>query len=281
MYHNARIKAYNDQLRELFGLAMKYKCIVEKKSDYSMSNLFECVYTKPFQVEPFVARYNMQLQEQRPNLGEIKRCINDLKALLEQGLDKEGARDIFASSSQDVALDNFIRSPELVKRIREEVNKYTAIEAQIAVLDSVLSGFQDEEKLLDQFVEAMYTGTIVKRGAVYVYDRNEEEDDWEPFVNLTKVNKYVEFTIFDHFRKLDAKRKAMIARKSERRNQDMVASEEKVAELIRKLDEMGVSMTEAKSDLEFTRDELINGEEVYGFYRKAAAKVSELSRNLK
>ncbi|WP_409344072.1 tubulin-like doman-containing protein [Paenibacillus sp. MBLB4367] len=281
MYLNPRIKAYNAQLRELFDLALKYQCIVEKKSDYSMSNLFECVFTKPFQVEPFVARYNMQLQEQRPNLGEIKRCINDLKALLEQGLDKEASRDIFASSNTEVATDNFIRSPELVKRIREEVNKYTAIEAQIAVLDAVLSGYQDEEKLLDQFIEAMYTGTIVKRGAVYVYDRSDEEDDWEPFVNLTKVNKYVEFTIFDHFRKLDAKRKAMIARKSERRNQDMVASEEKVAELVRKLDEMGVSMGEARSNLEFSRDELVNGEEVYGFYRKAAAKVNELSRNLK
>ena len=125
----------------------------------------------------------------------------------------------------------------------------------------------------------MYTGTICKKGALYVYDKDEEEEAWEPFVNLMKVNKHAEFVIFDQLRSLEPKRMSSLKRKADRRSDAMTMSEDTSA-LIGKLDEIAAAFQEAKNDLEYDRDQYVNGEELYHFYKKVWAKVNDMRKTL-
>lgn len=78
--------------------------------------------------------------------------------------------------------------------------KYDALAAKSAELEALVHQHLDEDKWLDQFIEALYTDTITKKGALYVYDRDEDEDAWEPFANLMKERSYVEYAVYRHFR---------------------------------------------------------------------------------
>ncbi len=51
--------------------------------------------------------------------------------------------------------------------------------------------------------------------------------------------------------------------------------------LVGKLDELYQTFIEAREQLEYERMELVNGEEVYRFYRETAAKLNELRKRLK
>ena len=155
----------------------------------------------------------------------MKRAWTELKRLLNEGLERVGSKDIFNSINEDMAKENLIRSPEMIRIVREELKKYAAIAAKITEFEFLISDNQNEEKWLDQFIEALYTGTITKKGALFVYDRDPEEDSWEPFANLLKSVNDVEYEVYKHFRQLDEKA-ATSLRKSSRRDQELTASED-------------------------------------------------------
>ena len=133
---------------------------------------------------------------------------------------------------------------------------------------------------MDQFIEILYTDSIIKKGALYVYDRDEEEDAWEPFANLMKERSYVEYAVYRHFRELDEKSRSVLLRKAARRATEMTAAED-VTPLLYKLEGLYVSFLEARDSLEYERVEHENGDEMYGFYKSMTSKLGSIRRKLK
>ncbi|UHA75107.1 tubulin-like doman-containing protein [Paenibacillus sp. 481] len=279
-YVNSRVQDYNGRIRAAFDKALELKVIVEKGVDHNTSNRFEVKFTKPFDLAKVLGGYDMQLQASKPNLGEVKRAFIDLKRMLTDGLEPEATKDIFGSINEELAKENLIRTPELIDRVREELAKYEAIRAKAAELEQVLSLHQDEEKLQDQFIEALYTGTICKKGALFVYDRDPEEEAWEPFANLMKIRSYVEFEVYEQFRALDEKSRSTLMRKATRRAGELTASED-VTPLLEKLEELYSAFLEARDSLEYEKVELANGEEAYQFYKQLVTKLNAIRRKLK
>ncbi|MCC8433290.1 tubulin-like doman-containing protein [Brevibacillus sp. M2.1A] len=278
-YQNGRIKAYNAKVRELFDRAVRYGVIREKGSDSKTSNRYESIVTKPFSLATFLAKHQAQGDATKLSPGEIKRVLVELKGFMRDGLEQEFTRDVFGSINEEMAKENLIRYPEQIRLIEQEVSKYEEIEAKIQELEQIVGAIKDEEELVTRFIEALYTGTICKRGALYVYDKDEEEDAWEPFINLMKVNKHVEFAIYEKFRALDHKSMATIQRKAAKRS-DAMTSAEDTQQLLAKLEEIATAFQETKNDLEYDRDEYVNGEELFQFYKKVWSKVNDMRKTL-
>ncbi|MEK3746396.1 tubulin-like doman-containing protein [Brevibacillus sp. FSL K6-0770] len=276
-YQNDRIRAYNAKVRELFDRGLRYGSIREKGDDSKTSNRYECVVTKPFSVAAFLDKHQGGNAKLSP--GEIKRALAELKGFMRDGLPAETVRDIFGSINEELAKENLIRSPQLIRLLEEEDRKYAEIEAKIQELEQIVNAIQGEEEILTRYIEALYTGTICKRGALYVYDKDEEEEAWDPFVNLMKVNKHVEFAIYEKFRALDHKSMATLQRKATKRS-DAFVTAENTEQLLNKLDEIATAFQAVKNDLEYDRDEYVNGEEMYQFYKKVWAKVNDMRKTL-
>jgi hypothetical protein len=279
IYYNDRVKKYNDSLASIFDKAINYNCIRAKKSEDSANNRYECVVTKPFEIEEYISSYNMKTNKDQPNFSEMKRCLKDLKKLLEEGIEKDYCKDIFDSFNKDRALENFIRSPEIVKLVNIEIKKYDLLVCKIEEIEAILKDAEEEDRIMDTFIEAIYTNTIYKRGALYVYDKEIEEDEWEPFVNLLKVTKYPEYYIYKSFCSLDDKKRGILSRKAEKRSRGLGAAED-TTELIGKINDLIANYSICKEELDYGREELINGEEMYDFYKKVLIKLNDIKRNL-
>ncbi|MDK8183672.1 tubulin-like doman-containing protein [Paenibacillus sp. UMB4589-SE434] len=279
-YMNTRVQKYNARVRNEFDQAKTHKVIVEKGIDHNTSNRYAVIFTKSFDMTQVLQGYDLQLTAAKPNLGEVKRAYIELKRLLTEGLEQETAKDIFGSISEELAKENLIRSPELIKRTREELAKYAAIAAKVAEFEQLLGQYQDEEKWQDHFIEALYTGTIVKKGALFVYDRDEEEEAWEPLANLMRIRDYAEYEVYSQFRKLDDKSRGTLLRKASRRDAELTSSED-VSPLLIKLEEMYDTFKDARDRLEHEKIELANGEEAYQFYKQLTTKLHAMIRKLK
>lgn len=279
-YSNSRVQSYNARVREEFAKSLQLKVIVEKDADQNTSSRYSVRLTKPFSLQDKLAAYDMRLEAPKPNLGEVKRCALELKQLLAEGLPQEGVKDIFGSINEEMAKENLIRSPKLITRMRQEIAKYEEIAAMAAKLEAVLAQHQDEEKWLDQFIEAMYTMTITKKGALYVYDRDPEEEAWEPFANLMKSQNYVEYEVFTHFRGLDEKNHSVLMRKASRRATELTASED-IEPLLQTMGELADRFREGRDSLEYEKVELANGEDMYQFYKQITTKLNDIRRRLK
>ncbi|MCG7410098.1 tubulin-like doman-containing protein [Paenibacillus sp. ACRRX] len=279
-YMNTRVQKYNARVRNEFDQAKTHKVIVEKGIDHNTSNRYAVIFTKSFDMTQVLQGYDLQLTAAKPNLGEVKRAYIELKRLLSEGLEQETAKDIFGSISEELAKENLIRSPELIKRTREELAKYAAIAAKVAEFEQLLGQYQDEEKWQDHFIEALYTGTVVKKGALFVYDRDEEEEAWEPLANLMRIRDYAEYEVYSQFRKLDDKSRGTLLRKASRRDAELTSSED-VSPLLIKLEEMYDTFKDARDRLEHEKIELANGEEAYQFYKQLTTKLHAMIRKLK
>lgn len=279
-YSNSRVRDYNARIRSEFTRAVELNIVKLKDVDQTTSNRYAVVFTKPLHLADVLGGYDMQLHASKPNLGEVQRARAELRRMLDEGLVQESTKDIFGSINEEMAQENLIRSPQLITRVREEIAKYEAILAKVTELEKVLSQFQGEEKLQDQFIEAFYTGTICKKGALYVYDRDAEEEAWEPFANLMKSQDFVEFEIFEQFRQLDEKNRSILMRKASRRSTEMTASED-ITPLLSKLEELYEVFLDARDRLEYEKIELANGEEAYQFYKQMTSKLYAIRRKLK
>lgn len=280
VYLNSRVKGYNSRVRGEFARAREFKVIVEKNADQNTSSRYAVVQTVPFDLNSQLQKYDMRLDAPKPNLGEVKAAYMELKRLLSDGLELIASKDIFGSINDEMAQENLIRSPEQTQTVRAELAKYTAIQEMAAKLEKLLEQFRDEEKLLEQFLEAMYTSTIVKKGALYVYDRDAEEEAWEPFVNLMKTRNYAEYEVFVHFRELDDKSRSALLRKASRRANEMTSSED-ITPLLSRLDELTVNFLEARDALEYEKVELANGQDMYQFYKEVATQLNDIRKRLK
>ncbi|TBL80979.1 tubulin-like doman-containing protein [Paenibacillus thalictri] len=278
-YRNERVQKYNSTIRNLFEELIELGCIQEKSVDSGVSNRYECLLTEKLDLERFLSGYSMQLNADRPNFTEVKRCLQDLRRMLEQGLVIEEKKDIFGSTTKEFAVENFIRFPELTRRMREEAVKYQTVKGKIEELLKIIEGHEDEEKQLIQFIEAIYTQTIRKKGALIVYDYEGDEEPWDAFVNLMQSNKYIEYEIYSKFRQLNERKMILLQRKSSKRAQQLASSED-IQPLLKGLKEMAAGYSEAKARLEYERSEEPNGEELFRFYRSVTVKVGDLLNKL-
>lgn len=274
------MKQYNARVRSEFEQALGYHIVIAKSVDENTSNRYAIVTTEPFDLSAKLAAYDMRLTSSTPNLGEVKRAVIELKRLQSEGLPRVDVKDIFGSINEDMAKENLVRSPQLIARVREELAKMNAITAKVAELESILAQYQDEEQWYDRFIEALYTDTIVKKGALYVYDRDAEEDAWEPFANLMKSRNYAEYEVFGNFRALSEKDRSTLLRKASRRDNELTASED-ITPLLSKLDDLAALYMESRDRLEYERVELANGEDIYQFYRTLSSKLNDIRRRLK
>lgn len=279
-YVNPRVQAFNANVRSDFDRGLALGVIRMKGDESNTSSRYEVIRTGALDVDKILSAYDMQLGASKPNLGEIKRASNELKRLLAGGLEQTGAKDIFSSINEELGKENLIRTPELISVLREELGKYAQLQAKLTELESMLGKHQDEEQRLDQFIQALYTDTITKKGALYVYDRDPEEEAWEPFANVLKSRNYVEYDVYTHFRELDDKSRAALMRKADRRDNELTASED-IAPLLDKLESLVTLFMEARDQLEYERVEHANGEELYSFYKQMVSKLNDIRRRLK
>lgn len=281
-YVNSRIKEYNCEIREMFNKAIAGKWISVKHTDNALSNKYECVVTKPFHLQNFLGQYDLQLETgKKPNITEITRCTTDLSKLLHGGLEQEYKRDIFNSFDEEGAKENFIRSPWLIKLVKTELQKREEIAEKIQELEQYIKAAEEQEKVYEEFCTALYTDTIVRKGALYVYDKEtEEQEDWEPFVNLMKVKNYPEYEVFVKFCSLDKRQKAILMRKVDKRVDKLAALEDTTA-LLEKVDSLILNYAKCIEDLEYTRQEMISGEETYKFYKQVILRLKAFRRNFR
>ncbi|MBV7505688.1 tubulin-like doman-containing protein [Bacillus sp. sid0103] len=280
-YQNERVKQYNASVRTLFDEASAFGCITEKNAVHNTSARFQCHFTKEISLSDLYAQYEVDPQQiDKASLGNLKRVLSQLKAMFSGGMESDGVSDIFGSTNLELAKENFIRSPKLIEKVKVEVRKYHLIQEKMAEIEQWIESQKDKEVSLNQFIQAVYTKTIRKRGALYVYDKEIEEDAWEPFVNLMKTTKFVDFEIYQAFKKLTSKQMAQLEKKSERRSNDLI-SEEQATELISALEEMAATYQKEKEALDYDYKDFVNGEELYSFYKEMMIKVQDMLRQLK
>ncbi|MEH7094819.1 tubulin-like doman-containing protein [Neobacillus vireti] len=280
-YFNDRVKKYNDQIRALFDQAREFSIITEKESDKNTNSNFNCHFTKEINISELFARYEVDTKNlDKAAPGNLKPLVRELKELFNGGMEVVESSDIFSSTDLEHAKENFIRSPKLIDKVKEEVKKYSLIKEKIEEVENYLAGQKDKEESLNAFIQAMYTKTIRKRGALYVYDKEIEEDAWEPFVNLMRTTMFVDYEIYLAFQSLGSKHKDQLLRKSELRNNNLI-SQENATELIAALEEMAATYQKEKESLDYDYKDFVNGEELYGFYKEIMIKVQAMLRQLK
>jgi hypothetical protein len=280
-YQNERVKQYNAGVRTLFEQAKGFGCITEKNADQNTSARFQCHFTNDLNMGLLFAKHEVDPKKlDKASLGNLKQVLRQLKELFSGGMESTSSSDIFGSTNVELAKENFIRSPKLIEKVKLEVRKYSYIQEKMAEIEKYMESQQEKEISLNQFIQAVYTKTIRKRGALYVYDKELEEDAWEPFVNLMKTTKFVDFEIYQTFKALSPKQMDQLEKKSERRSNDLI-NQESAAELITVLQEMAATYQMEKEALDYDYKDLANGEELYRFYKEMMIKVSEMLRQLK
>jgi len=280
-YENERVKQYNAGVRALFDQALGFGCIIEKNDDQNTSARFQCHFTKDVNIGVLFAAHDVDPKKlDKASLGSLKQVLYQLKDMFAGNMEVVGSNDIFGSTNVELAKENFIRSPKLIEKVKLEVRKYRFIQEKINEIEQVLASQKDKEMMMNQFIQAIYTRTIKKRGALYVYDKEIEEDAWEPFVNLMKTPKFVDYQIYQAFKSLKSKQMALLEKKSERRSIELI-NQESAAQLIFALEEMAATYQKEKEALDYDYKEFANGEELYDFYKEMMIKVQEMLRQLK
>jgi hypothetical protein len=280
-YRNERLMAYNARIRTLFNQAIEYKVIKEKNTDQNTSARYECHFTKEISIPDLYTQYEIDPQQlNRASLGSLKQVLRQLKDMFNSGMESDGVSDIFGSTNLDLAMENFIRSPKLIEKVKQEVRKYSLIQAKITEIEQFIASQNEKENSLNQFIQAVYTKTIRKRGALYVYDKEIEEDAWEPLVNLMKTSKFVDYELYQAFKALSPKKMDQLEKKSDQRSNEMIY-QENTTELITALEEMAAIYAKEKEALDYDWQDLANGEEYYSFYKEMMIKVNDRLRQLK
>ncbi|PGY09474.1 tubulin-like doman-containing protein [Bacillus sp. AFS031507] len=280
-YRNKRVQQYNASIRSMFEQAMEFKVITEKNSDHSTSARYECHFTKEMNFSDLFAQYEIDPKQlNKATLGSLKQILRQLKDMFNGGMESSGVSDIFDSTNLELAKENLIRTPKLIEKVKLEVRKYHLIKEKISEIEQYIASQEEKEVSLTQFIQAVYTKTIRKRGALYVYDKEIEEDAWEPFVNLMKTTKFVDYELYHAFKALSQKKMDQLQKKSDRRSNDMI-NQENTTELVTALEEMAATYSREKEALDYDYQDLVNGEEIYSFYKEMMLKVNDMLRQLK
>lgn len=276
-YTNARIEKLIKEEKADFDKGLKYH-IVEKREESGLNNRYILQVVKDFDLEKQIASYDIDFT--KPNFTSIKHALADFEGQVANGLKGEKEElSIMNSFNQDLAFSGIMRYPKQMQILKEEIQKYEAVEAYIAKLKAAISDAQEAEKNIENFVKAIYTKTVYKKGALYLYDKDEEEELYEPLLNVMDINKYAEYELYKRFTSLNGKFKEVMLRKSEKRVRALTQSED-ISELMNRLDSILEVYGERREEIEDEVHDLVDGREIYDFYRDILGYTKELKKKL-
>jgi hypothetical protein len=282
-YVNQRIKSYNAEIRSLFHKAIELGCIVNTQKNINEN--YRCIITEDFDINNFMKAYNLNRDTDAPNVGEIRRAIADLNKLLKERLTTAENSDmqryyIFESSNEEKAKNSFIRTPELTKAIKIEVEKYESIIDKKTELENIIRDLSKAEMDIDNFLRALYTDTIIKRGLFFVYNAGEDSKvNIEPFINTLKQKEYHHEAIFRKYVELDEKERIIVDKTSDKRLEQL-SMEEGAKNLSLNVSNLFESVMALVEELDTRRYQLVNGEELFAFYNDIRLRLQEVKKQL-
>ncbi|MCL1843286.1 MAG: tubulin-like doman-containing protein [Defluviitaleaceae bacterium] len=150
----------------------------------------------------------------------------------------------------------FIRCPNLIAAAKEE----NARNAEISATDK-------ENDLTEEFLRILVCEAIVKRGALYLYEKELEDDPWPPFVNLIDNADYPEFAMFGNYKALSTARKKML--KTKAKSHEEIWPDDK---LIINLKKWQGKIAVRKNQLD--KEMHLQPREMYLFYRNALLRLN-------
>lgn len=282
-YINDRVKKYNAEVRSLFERAIELGCIIN--TEKSSNERYKCIITEKFEVQEFIKNYKFNMQNDTPNIGEIKRAIADLSKLLDSGITPIENGDmqkyyIFESTNEEKAKNNFIRTLELTKLVKEEVEKCEDIIAKKKELESIIKNLSKAEMDIDNFLRALYTETIVKKGLLYVYNAGEDSKvNIEPFINTLKQKEYQHEAIFRKYIDLDEKERTIVDKTSDKRLEQL-SMEDGAETLLLNVNTLLDNIKSLVEELDTRKYQLINGDELFAFYNDILLRLQNVRKQL-
>lgn len=287
-YNNERVKKYNAEVKELFNRAFEFGLIEDKGE--GNTNRFEYKVTKLYHDE---LQSLVQSFEDREELEDLKRFEDKLTEFVQLVLTSSeyivDRKTIFRSHDIEKAKINFTRSgPVAINLVKDEVdklekvyNQLKAVRDKISSIESKLNAVEDQRKVFINmstlFLQALYTDTIIQRGTLYRYDKDPQEDPWEPFANLMESGKFVEYTIFKNLVNLNQKKLDILKRKVEKRDLEYLENTEA---LYPKLKAINEKLKNAKLELDYDHNEIENGQIIFMFYQELLKKVSDILQGI-
>lgn len=282
-YVNERVKKYNDEVRVLFKKALELGCIVD--TGKGINERYKCVITEEFSIDKFMEKYRIGIQQDTPNVGEIKRAIADIQKILEAGITPVEDGDmqdyyIFESSDEERAQNNLIRTPKLIKLLREEIEKYEKILAKKEELENIMKSLSKAQSDMDNFLRILYTDTIVKKGLFYVYNGGENSKvSMEPFINTLKQQEYQHAAIFKKYISLDERDRVILEVTSDKNLVDL-SMEEDTKTLMLNIDNLLQTAKKCIEELNIRKYQLVDGDELFAFYSDMFSRLQEVRRQL-
>lgn len=276
-YTNERIAKMIEVEKVDFTKGLKYH-IIEKREDSGLANQYVINAITDFDLEAQIKAYEIDLN--KPNFTQIKKALADFKEQVSEGLKgHKETKSIMNSYSEELAFAGMIRHPKQRQILKEELKKYEALEAYIAKLEEAITLAEAGKKNIENFVKAIYTKTIYKKGALYLYDKDIDEELYDPLLNVMDIDKYAEYELYKRFTEQTGKFKEVMLRKSDKRVRALTQSED-ISELIDRLDLILDNFGERREEIEDEVHELVNGREIYDFYKDILAYTKELKKKL-
>ncbi|MDR1663593.1 MAG: tubulin-like doman-containing protein [Clostridiales bacterium] len=261
-YTNPRQKAYNDRVGRIFDKALEYGSVRERPVENKAASRFECVISEDFDTEKYTF-------DDETDAATLAKMLSELNRMKENGFPATERKTIFNSENREKALVNFIRSPKLLDIVAAENTKFEKLNGVIEKIAALKAEKDRERSFADDFLRALMGEAIVKKGAQYIYNKELEEDPWEPLVNLIDHAEYPEFVMFGNFKALPNAKKEQLKRKS-KANEDAFPDGKLLENLIKLQETYAARKDKIDSD-QWNHD---NGEEMYKFYRNMLLKLN-------
>ncbi len=276
-YTNTRIEVITKEVKEEFAKGLHYH-IIEKREDSGLNNQYVLNRTLNYDLEAQITSYAIDFD--KPNFTSIQKALQDFEGQLVNGL--KGEKEVLSimnSYSEELAFAGIMRYPYQRQILKEEIQKHEAVEAYISKLKEAIERAKEEEENIESFVKALYTKTLYKKGALYLYDKDEEEELYDPLLNVMDINKYAEYELYKRYTQLTGKLKEVMKRKSERRVKALTQSED-ISELMERLDGILSIYGERREEIEDEVHEVVDGRAIYDFYRDILGYTKELKKKL-
>ena len=253
-YKNPRQKAINDKAAYAFNSALEYGSIIQAGSKHI------CLIAEEFDQKTCCLDVDMLT---------LSKILQQLQKLREEGLPVIEKRAIPSSENQESAIVNLSRSPKLLALVEAENEKYKALDAAIAKIIAVKDEKDRAQRLADEFLRTLIGEAIIKKGAVYIYNKSAEEDPWQPFINLLDHSEYPEFAIFTGYKELPDAKKEILLKKARANEADY--PDGKLVEVLQKWQ---ATFTARKDTLDNDRWNYENGDEMYAFYKSGLVRLN-------
>jgi hypothetical protein len=160
-----------------------------------------------------------------------------------------GVTPLFNSTTREEAEDFFIRCPNLIKQVKNTADTHK------------------ENDQTEDFLRVLVCEAIVKRGALYLFEKELEDDPWPPFVNLIENAEYPEFAMFNSYKSLPQNRKKTL--KSKAKFHEEKWPEDKLVINLKKW-QGKIAVRKNQLDTEYKH----HSKEIYTFYRNALLRLN-------